>query len=171
MAFSLRLSFSLTLDHVDQSLDPDRVFHSLAEWFSVLSWVSVSHWKLINYLQYLLGHRVPGPIPEYISASTCRFYLDITSLVPEQNTLEAYRGPSHMIGALPWHQPAWSLTKNPRRLLGALGYLLGSYSVLVNWLGNHSLRMDLAATLTLTILTIEDCFSAIVYVAFSFPIY
>ena len=137
MAFSPRLSFSLTLNHIDEPLDLDRVLHSLAKWFSVWSWVAVSHWKLINYLQDLLGHRVPGSRLEFISASTCRLYLDITTLVPNQNTLEAYTGPSHMLGALPWHQLAWSKTKNPRRLLGDLGYLLGSYSALVNRLGYH----------------------------------
>ena len=116
---------------------PHQVLHSPGEWSSVLSQASVSHWKLINYLQDLLGHRVLGPRPEYVSASTCKIYLDIVSLTLDQNTLEPLRVPSHMLGALPWHQPAWSQTKNPKRLLGALGYLLGFYSAIVNWLGYH----------------------------------
>ena len=86
---------------------------------------------------HLLGHHVLGPRLEYVFASTCRIYLDIVSLVLDQNTLEAHRGPSHMLGSLPWYQPVWYQTKNPRRLLGALGYLLGSYSALVDWLGYH----------------------------------
>ena len=73
-----------------------------------------------------------------VSASTCRIYLDIVFLVLYWNTLEAHRRPSHMLWALPWHQLAWSQSKNPRRLIGALGYLLGSYFALVNWLGYHS---------------------------------
>ena len=118
MAFIPRMSFSLTLNHVDQPLDPDRVLHSHGEWFSVLSWVFVSHWKLINYLEDLLGHRVLGPRPEYVSASICRIYFDIVFLVPDQNTLEAHRGPSHMLGAFPWHQPTWSQTKKPQETTG-----------------------------------------------------
>ena len=55
-------------------------------------------------------------------------------LVPDQNTLETYRRPSHMLGTFPWHQPAWSQAKNPRRLLSGLGYLLGTYSP---WLTDH----------------------------------
>ena len=93
----------------------------------------------MNCLQDFLGHRVPGSKPKYVSTSICKIYLDIVSLVLDQNTLEAHRGPNHMLGALPWHQPAWSQTKNPRTLLGALGYLLGSYSALVSGLGYHPL--------------------------------
>ena len=71
-------------------------------------------------------------LEQNVSASTNRFYLDIMSLVPDQNNLEEYRVPSQMLGALSWHQPTRSQTNNPRILVGALGYLLGSYFSLIN---------------------------------------
>ena len=145
MDFSSRLSFSLRSNHVDQPLDPDWVLHSSEEWSSVLSWASVPGWMLINHRQDLLGPRPRvSLVPDQeCLCPTCRIYLGIVSLVPYQNTLEAHRGPSHMPlvadqnMSLPWHQPAWSHTKNHRRPLGALWYLLGSFSSLVNWLGYH----------------------------------
>ena len=81
------------------------------------------------YLQELLG---PKPRICLVLDQEC-LYLNLLDLFgPKLGTLEAYMGPNHVLGTLPWHQPAWSQTKNLRRLLGALGYLLGSYSALVN---------------------------------------
>ena len=61
-----------------------------------------------DFCKDLLGHCVPGSKLEYVSASTYRLYLDIMSLDLDENTLEAYRGPRHMLGDFPWNRPALS---------------------------------------------------------------